>query len=214
MPLSRRSIFLSATAVLAVLAGGALAATETGPVKRLGKTVVQHKDANVRAVLSWRYANQTFGKEPWLLLELAFAAERGPVDLNREDVSLLTPSGEKFPLPGQKRLAEAIDVRWVLQKASVARDPITGYFPNQRLEQAIPFFTYAGGPVVLDEIGGGPTMLSRGDIFFEAPTGAWKPGRYTLVLKNKKMSVELPFDLPADDPKKDAKQKDPKAVSW
>ena len=195
-------------------AAGAVAAPANAPVKRLGKTVVQYKDESVKAVLSWRYANQTFDKEPWLLLELAFAAEGGAVDLNREDVSLLTPSGERLPLPGQKRLGEGMDVRWVEQKASVSRDPITGYFPNQRLEQRIPFFTVPGGPVVQDEIGGGHTMLSRGDLFFESPSGSWKPGRYTLVLKNKKMDVELPFRLPADDPKKDAKEADGKSVPW
>ncbi|MFN7987053.1 MAG: hypothetical protein U0529_06240 [Thermoanaerobaculia bacterium] len=211
---SRVTFSLPVAVVLAALAGSALAAPPESPVRRLGKTVVQHKDANVRAVLSWRYANQTFEKEPWLLLELAFASEGPPVDLNREDVTLLTPSGERIPLPTQRRLADGMDVRWVEQKASVARDPITGYFPSQRLEQRIPFFTYPGGPVVLDEIGGGPTMLTRGDIFFESPAGSWKPGAYTLVLKNKWMSVELPFSLPADDPKKDAKEKDPKAVAW
>lgn len=211
MLLSRRSIPLLATAAVAIFAGGVFAAPADSPLKRLGKTVVQHKDSNVRAVLSWRYANQTFEKEPWLLLELAFAAEGGAVDLNREDVSLLIPGGERLPLPGQKRLGQELDVRWVEQKASVSREPITGYFPNQRLEQRIPFFTYPGGPVVQDEIGGGYTMLSRGDLFFEAPTGGWKPGRYTLVLKNKKLDVELPFSLPADDPKKDA---DGKTVTW
>ncbi len=195
-------------------AGGGSAAPADSPVKRLGKTVVQHKDSNVRAVLSWRYANQTFEKEPWLLLELAFAAEGGAVTLNREDVSLSIPGGEKLPLPGQKRLAEGLDVRWVEQKASVSREPITGYFPSQRLEQRIPFFTYPGGPVVQDEIGGGYTMLSRGDLYFEAPAGGWKPGSYTLVLKNKEMDVELPFSLPADDPKKDAKGADGKTVPW
>jgi hypothetical protein len=214
MLLSRRSISLLATAALAAFACSAVAAPAGSPIKRLGKTVVQHKDGNVRAVLSWRYANQTFEKEAWLLLELAFASEGPAVNLNREDVTLLTPSGERLPLPAQKRLAEGMDVRWVEKKASVARDPITDYFPSQRLEQGIPFFTYPGGPVVLDEIGGGPTMLSRGDIFFESPAGVWKPGAYTLVLKNKWMSVELPFTLPADDPKKAEKGADGKTVPW
>jgi hypothetical protein len=57
-------------------------------------------------------------------------------------------------------------------------------------------------------------MLSRGDLFFESPAGAWKPGRYTLILKNKKMNVELPFTLPADDPKKGVKGADGKTVTW
>ena len=66
-------------ALLAVVAfaAGAVAAPAKSPVKRLGKTVVQHQDETVKAVLSWRYANQTFEKEPWLLLELAFRRREG-----------------------------------------------------------------------------------------------------------------------------------------
>lgn len=198
-----------------VLAGSLAAAPAEAPVKRLGKTVVQHKDDRVKAVLSWRFANQTFEKERWLLLELAFAAEGGGVDLNREDVSLLTPGGERLSLPGQKRLAEGLkDVRWFLQRASVARDPLTGYFPRPDLERRLPFFGIPGEQVVQDEVGGGHSMLIRGDLFFEAPTGSWAKGRYTLVLKNKKMDVELPFALPADDPKKEPGEKDPTTVPW
>ena len=193
-------------------AAGAVAAPANAPVKRLGKTVVQYKDESVKAVLSWRYANQTFEKEAWLLLELAFAAEGRPVDLNREDVSLLTPSGERLALPGQKRMAEGVkDVRWVLQKASVARDPLNGYFSRQTIEQRLPFFAIPGEQIVQNEIGGGPTRLTRGDLFFESPSGVWKPGRYTLVLKNKTMDAELPFNLPADEQKKDA---DGNVVPW
>ena len=209
---TRRPIALLACVALA---GSLSAAPAASPVKRLGKTVVQHKDDRVKAILSWRFANQTFEKEPWLLVELAFASEGGTVELNREDVSLLTPGGERLSLPGQKRLAEGLkDVRWFLQRSSVARDPLTGYFSRQDLERRLPFFAIPGEQIVQDEIGGGHSMLIRGDLFFEAPAGSWKPGRYTLVLKNKTMDVELPFMLPADDPKKEAKPGDDKTVPW
>jgi hypothetical protein len=202
--------------VFVAFAGGAVAAPAESPVvKRLGKTVVSYQDATVKAVLSWRYANQTFEKEPWILLELAFVAEAKPVNLNREDVSLLTPDGERLPLPSQKKFVEGVkDPRWVVQKATVARDPLADYFPHARLEQRIAFFAIPGEQLVLDEVGAGPTYLMRGDLFFGAPTGTWKPGRYTLVLKNKTMSVELPFTFPADDPKKDPKGADGKTVPW
>ncbi|MCL4809866.1 MAG: hypothetical protein KJ062_19065 [Thermoanaerobaculia bacterium] len=212
MLLTRRSIALLACVALA---GSLSAAPAPSPVKRLGKTVVQHKDERVKAILSWRFANQTFEKEPWFLLELAFASEGGNVELNREDVSLLTPGGERLSLPGQKRLAEGLkDVRWFLQRSSVARDPLTGYFSRQDLERRLPFFGIPGEQIVQDEVGGGHSMLIRGDLFFEAPAGSWKPGRYTLVLKNKTMDVELPFTLPADDPKQEAKPGDEKIVPW
>lgn len=204
-----RWIVLLATVAFAAGAG---AAPAKAPVTRLGKTVVQYQDDTVRAVLSWRYASQNFEKEPWLLLELAFAAEGKPIDLNREDVSLLTPGGESLPLPGQKRLSEGFkDVRWALQKASVSRDPITGYFPRATREQRLPFFAIPGEQIVLDTIGGGPSLLTIGDLFFEAPAGGWKPGLYTLILKNKWMSAQLPFHLPADEQKREG---DGKTVTW
>ena len=207
----RRNRWIAILATVA-FAAGAGAVPAKAPVTRLGKTVVQYQDETVRAVLSWRYASQSFEKEPWLLLELAFAAEGKPVDLHREDVYLLTPGAESLPLPGQKRLSEGFrDVRWVLQKASVSRDPIAGYFSRVTLEQRLPFFTIPGEHIVQDAIGGGPNLLTIGDLFFEAPAGGWKPGLYTLILKNKTMSAQLPFHLPADEQKKDA---DGKTVSW
>lgn len=212
MFLTQRTLALLAFATIAM---DGVAAPADAPVKRLGKTVVQYQDARARAVLSWRYANQTFATEPWLLLELAFAAEGKPVELDREDVSLLTPGGERLPLPGQKRLAEGLrDVRWVLEKASVSREPVVDYFPRAWREQRLPFFTVPGENIVQNVIGGSPELLTHGDLFFEAPAGVWKPGRYTLELKNKTMDVELPFTLPADEPKRDAKTGDGKAVSW
>lgn len=212
MALEHRWIALFASVAVA---GGALAAPAGSPVKRLGKTSVQHHDSNVKVVLSWRYANQTFDKEPWLLLELAFAAEGKPVTVNREDVSLLVPGGERLALPGQKRLVEELpDVRWVIQRSSVARDPVADYFPRATHEQRLPFFAIPGEQLVGDEVSGGPNLLTRGDLFFGAPTGRWKPGRYALAVKNKDMDVELPFTLPADDPARDGTDASGKAVNW
>jgi len=213
--MDRTRRWIAPIALVALSAGAVAAPTEAPELKRLGRTVVQHKDSTVRAVLSWKYANQTFEKEPWILLELAFAAEGKPVELNREDVSLLTPSGERLDLPSQKRFVGGVkDPRWLLQKAVVAREPVADYFLRQTLEQRLPFFAVPGEQLVQDQIAAGPTFIIHGDLFFEAPTGVWKPGRYTLVLKNKVMDVELPFTFPADDPKGDAKAKDGKAVTW
>ena len=201
--------------VFTALAGSAVAAEKAAPVKRLGKTVVRYQDDAVKVVLSWRFANQTFEKEPWLLLELAFAAEGKAVNLNREDVALLGPDGERIPLPGQKRFSEGVrDPLALVKRASVARDPLDNYFSRPTQLESLRFFTVPGGSVVQDEVSGGPSWLIQGDLYFEAPTGAWKPGSYTLALKNKTMDVELPFSLPAGELKKDAKGADDKVVPW
>lgn len=201
--------------VSTTLAGSAVAAEKASPVTRLGKTVVRYQDDAVKAVVSWRFANQTFEKEPWLLLELAFAAEGKALNLNREDVALLGPDGERIPLPGQKRFAERMnDPLQLVRRASVARDPLDNYFSRPTRLESLRFFTVPGGPVVQDEVSGGPSWLIQGDLFFEAPNGVWKPGSYTLVLKNKTMDVALPFSLPAGELKKDAKGSDDKVVPW
>ena len=44
--------------VSTTLAGSAVAAEKASPVTRLGKTVVRYQDDAVKAVVSWRFANQ------------------------------------------------------------------------------------------------------------------------------------------------------------
>ena len=80
--------------------------------------------------------------------------------------------------------------------------------------RSLPDTHWAGEQIVMEEVSAGPFHLTQGDLFFEAPGGVWKPGRYTLVLKNKTMAVELPFTLPADDPRKEAKGEDGRNVPW
>ena len=185
-------------------------------MKRLGKTVVQHKDANVKAVLSWRYANQTFEKEPWLLLELAFAAEgqaRQPEPRGRLAPDARRASASRCRARSGSPRGSGTSAG-SCRRPSVARDPVAGYFPQPEARAAAPVLRDPGRADRPGRDRGRAHDAHPGDLFFEAPTGVWKPGRYTLVLKNKEMDVELPFTLPADDPKKDAKEEDGKTVTW
>lgn len=193
-------------------ASAALAAEDGPEVRHLGRTVTQYRDGNVRAVVSTKYA-ANHRDRAWTVLELAVAAESGkPVAIAREDVSLVAEDGSVMPLPSQKAMAQGLpDVRNVLQTARIMTDPITGYFPFADHEHRLKFFTIPGESIVLEEEVVSKTRMGRGWLFFQSPTGKWD-GLYELVIKNRDLTVKIPFRLPPNDfPDKEG---DPKVVAW
>lgn len=185
---------------------------EKSPVRRLGKTVVEWKDGTIQVVMSYRWANSSYQKERWLFFETGVMAMSGkPVTVAREDVSLVLPDGTSIPMPSQKTMGE--DNREVVRQLNTARasrDPITGYFVGADREERMGFFTVPGANIVFQEFNVDFRRVALGDIFFTTPTGLWKPGTYRLVIRNKDVSVSLPFDLPAGELKKDGD----KGVTW
>lgn len=205
---------------LAALALGlalpALAAgRDDGPVKRLGRTVMQWKDESVQVVVSYRHADKHMDA-PWILLQVGVSARGTKVsEISREDVLLVMPDGERLSLPSQKALTEGMpDIRRFLREVSISRDPIDGYFVGPTRFEAIQFFTVPGEGIVLDTFGISPDRLALGDLYFRAPKGAFPPGLYTLQIYNKGVDVKLPFRMPSTDPKEDVKDKDGKSVPW
>lgn len=202
---------------LVALGASANAAPPTEPVvKHLGRTVVGYRDGLIRIVLGYRWADQTFAKASWIFLEAGVtSAGNKPVEINREDVSLLAPDGTRIPLPSQKRMAEGIpDLQWMLQKAQVSRDPIDGYFSSATKFQRIGLFAVPGSEVTFDQFSVAPNLLAQGDLYFEAPKGTFAAGTYTFVVKNKDLDVKIPFKLPAESLKKAEAEDKAKSVSW
>jgi hypothetical protein len=190
-----------------------LLAAGSGPeVRRLGRTVTQFRDGDVRAVISTKYAANHLNRA-WTVLEICVAAETGkPVVIGREDVSLLARDGTVIPLPTQKAMSLGLpDVRNVLQTARIMTDPIVGYFPFSDHERELKFFTIPGERIVLDEEVVSMTRLARGWLFFPSPAGKWD-GLYELVIKNRDLNVRIPFRLPPGD--FPAKEGDPEVVAW
>lgn len=204
------------TGIALVLAAAPLLAEGDAPVVRqVGKTVVEWRSPLLKTVVGYKWANANFDKSRWIFFEAAFLATGGkPVGVDREDVSLVMPDGTTLNLPSQKRLAEGVpDLRFLLKKAEVARDPLTGYFPSALHEQRIPFFTVPGEDIVMDEFSVNHTLLARGDLFFEAPGQTFPPGLYTLKVANKEVDVKIPIRFPAA-PLEKSRTKDDKTVPW
>ncbi len=189
----------------ALAAAGAAAQTSTDPlsgpnVKRLGKTVVAWKDGLIHLVVGFRHANAHLDRK-WILLDTGHTAETKPLEIWREDISLVMPDGTRLGLPSQKRMAQGIpDLRRMLNEANVQTDPIDGYFPSATRLERLGFFTIPGENIVFDKVNVNHQTLAMGDLFFESPKDKWEPGIYTLWIENKELHVRLPIPLGIEGP--------------
>jgi hypothetical protein len=187
-----------ALAVLSfVVAAGTLAADlESANVKKLGRTVVRFRDDKLQVVVGYKHA-QFHLDSRWILLETCLSASGSqPVEIFREDVSLILPDGTQVSLPSQKKMAQGLpDLRRMLNQARVTRDPLGGYFLGRTREERLGFFAVPGEAIVFDRVTVNHDTLAWGHLFFESPTGRFEPGIYTLVLENKLAHVRLPLAL-------------------
>jgi hypothetical protein len=195
-----RLVLAGMAAVL--LAAPAAADVGGGPhVERLGRTVMRWRDDTVQVVVGYKHA-QTHLDDKWILLD-AYLTARGnrPVEVWREDVSLLMPDGTRLPLPSQRRMAHGVpDLQRMLGQAKIQRDPLGGYFPGAVCEERLGFFAVPGEDIVFDKVTMNMRTLARGHMFFESPNARWEPGIYTLVIENRDIHVRLPLALGIDGP--------------
>ncbi len=197
-PFPRRSgpAFLMAATLLLSSVASLHADLESPNVKKMGRTVSRYRDEVVQVVVGYKHA-QTHLDSRWILLETCISATGSqPVEIYREDVSLLGPDGTRMPLPSQKKMAHGIpDLSRMLLQARVIRDPLDGYFPGRIKEERLGFFTMPGEGIVFDQVTVDHETLAWGHLFFESPKGRFEPGIYTLVMENKVAHVRLPIAL-------------------
>ncbi len=194
---SRRAGTLLLGLLLAVPLGAA-AQEKPSPIRRLGKTVTQYKDGTIQVVASTKWLNAHMD-EPWTVIEVAMRAVTGKsVRIDREDVQLAFPGGIALNLPTQKRMAEGVkDVRWLLHKVDITREPVDGYFPGALRFDRLGFFSIPGQDVTFDQVSVNRENAAWGDLFFDAPDGKFPPGNYALLIHNKDVDAEIRFTLPA-----------------
>jgi hypothetical protein len=200
---------LAAILVLASVAGASAVSFADETPQRLGRTIVRQEDERLQAVLSWQVANERYREDRWLCLDLAVAPKKVPVTLRRGEVTLVLPEGTRVPLATAEQIrASKSRPIWGppyrSRGGAELRDPLQDtYFrplgPDKMPVEAPKFFV-EGTDGYPEQIEAGPWRPFRGWLYFEPPWGKWPAGQYTLVLGS--IGVELPFTLPADDPKR------------
>jgi hypothetical protein len=168
--------------------------TDTPGVERLGQYILKQFGPELWVVLGYRFANSQLGEE-WMILEVGFSSPNGQnATVKRENVFLMSPSGDKIPLPSQKEFNDAYGaLRPVIANANVDRDPLD-YFPPSRIECAVQFYVTPGGGVSFDEVTVNDKRGCYGRLYVKVPGGI-QSGRWVLGVDLEESDIRIPFEL-------------------
>jgi hypothetical protein len=161
-------------------------------VKQLGRSIVEFRSRDVKAVAAYEYSRRNHSGE-WLLVEFAVQATKR-IAIERDQISLLTAAERKIPLGMQQDFLEGHEMlNGLLQNASIWRRPLDSYF-NLRPQPTIRFFSYPGKNVHNSFVTN-PDEVAAGDLFFKSTGGGWTSGAYRLVVNHPDAKAELPIEL-------------------
>ena len=188
-------------ALMAIAAGASLAAQsravpkEFDHVRTLGRALSEFRDGRIHVVAAYYYS-QINHQSPWLLIQLG-ALGTDVLEIARNRIELVTPSGRVVPLASQARwAADARRNTLLLQQATALRHPVSSYFTPTNGRTGLRFFARPPGVGTVQEI----VYLRRnelaiGDLLFESPTRLWDEGTHALVIRYDSAEAVLPIEL-------------------
>ncbi len=184
---------LGALLLLGLTACSTATPTGTPGVERLGATILRYGGPQVQALLSYRWANQNPG-EGWLFLDVALTGNtRSAVEVKRDRISVLTPSGDVVPLASQEAFGQAYpQLAAALARAAVAAEPLD-YYPG-RNPKGLDFLVVPGTGLALESVWVNDLDVAIGRLYFDLPTGV-QPGQYELRIDLEESKVRIPFRL-------------------
>jgi hypothetical protein len=193
---SRISGLVLAALAATVAATGAQAPRppELKHVEQLGQALAEYNDGITQAVAAYYYSQRNH-ESRWLLIEAGISTDDLET-INRNAIALRTPQGREVPLATQRRIGEDVNrIEQLLQNAGVVSHNVVSYFPQRDRAESMRLFTLPFGGVVSDDFVVDRHRVAVGPLFFEAPTGAWEKGTYSLIVRHEKGTAELPIHL-------------------
>ena len=168
---------------------------EPHAVNRPGRDIVEYTSDRLQVVAVHYYFPE--GHDPsWLLLDVAIDVRSGdPIKVARRDFSIEGPDGLHVPLstlPAFRRAHRAL--RPIMLQFHTRMRPIAGYFPIPCADHSFRFFVPTGEIRQTEVHASWQGSCVRGDLFFEAPDGAWDRGIYTLVIGGD-TGIRLPIEI-------------------
>jgi len=162
--------------------------------KRLGRATVQFRDSRLQVVLNYEYSQRNHDSA-WLLVDFAGRAEKRVV-LDREHFKLVSQSGEWFPVASQRHFVEAArEIQLLRQNAAIWRRDLGSYLGALAVRDRLKFFSLPGEGVIITGALLDWDRNTFGELYFEMPSGAWRPGEYALLIEHPQASIKLPISL-------------------
>ncbi len=184
---------------VAVLAGGIAAVAQEPPsfphTKPRGRATVEYKDETIQVVASYEYSQRNHARR-WVLIDLALWTTSRRLILEREHVTLQTPSGSRMMLADQRRfLEDSSQVSFVRQNATIWRRQLNSYLSPLAPLERFQFLALPGEGLAVDTALLDKDRVTIGELFFEMPSGEWETGTYALVINHPLAHAALPITL-------------------
>ena len=183
--------------VLGLLWGAAhlLAQERSFPrTKQMGRATVEYKDEILQIVASYDYS-QRYHSSNWLLIDVAAWTKRRLI-LERDNITLVTPSGSQTMVAAQRRfLLDSPNISSLRQNAKVWRRELNIYFSPFAPRESLKFFALPGEGIIADTALLDKDRVTAGEVYFEMPLGGWEAGTYALVIDHPYARGALPITL-------------------
>ncbi len=163
--------------------------------KPRGRATIEYRDDVIQVVASYDYSQRNHALR-WVLIDLALWTTSRRMILERDNLTLQTPSGSRMMLAAQRRfLEDSSQVAYVRQNAAIWRRQLNTYLsPSARLER-LQFLALPGEGLAVDTALLDNDRVTIGEVFFEMPSGEWETGTYALVLNHPLAHARLPVTL-------------------
>jgi hypothetical protein len=163
--------------------------------KQMGRATVEYRDGAIQVVAAYDYSQRNHALH-WVLVDLALWTTGRRMILEREHVTLQTPSGSRMMLADQRRfLEDSAQVRFVRQNATIWRRQLNTYLSPLAPLERFQFLALPGEGLALDTALLDKDRVTIGELFFEMPSGEWETGTYALVINHPLAHAALPIKL-------------------
>jgi len=168
--------------------------TGTPGVDRVGRYLLRHTGPEVSVVFSYKFATKNLG-ESWLILDMAVSGEqRTTTEIHRDGVFVMTPKGDKIPLPTQREFGQAYsELQSMIRRASVASEPLD-YFGADRARCLVEFFAIPGTRTTNDVTFVNNRRACSGRLYFPVPGGV-EAGGWIFGIDLEESRIRIPFIL-------------------
>lgn len=189
------AVLLAAPPLTAERSAPGATADEPHEIKRPGRDIVEYTSDRLQVVAVHYYFPQDHDPK-WLLIDVAMDVRSGDaIRVARRDFSIEGPDGSTVPLSTLPAFRRAFrQLRPIMLQLHTRERPIAGFFPVPCAEHSFRFFVPTGELRQTEVHASWQGSCVRGDLFFEAPSGAWDQGTYTLVVDGD-TNIRLPIEI-------------------
>ena len=182
-----------------VLWGGIRAAAQEQPsfphTKQRGRATVEYKGSAIQVVASYEYSQRNHALR-WVLVDLALWTTSRRLILERDYVTLQTPTGSRMMVADQRRfLEDSSEVAFVRQNATIWRRQLNIYLSPFAPLERLQFLALPGEGLAVDTALLDKDRVTIGEVFFEMPSGEWETGTYALAINHPLAHAVLPITL-------------------